>query len=195
MQSKASTVAEYIASLPADRRDAVEALRRVVLDNLDRGFEERMQYGMIGYCVPHAIFPAGYHCDPAQPLPFAGIASQKQHMSLYLMGAYGDPSLRAWFQQAWKDSGKRLDMGASCVRFKKIEDVPLGVVGEVFRKMTLKGYVAQYESQLAKIGKAPKPGAAKLAKAAAKKAARKPASRAAKKKAVPKPTRKTARKK
>jgi hypothetical protein len=149
MQSKATTVAAYLASLPSDRRAAVEAVRRVVLDNIDRGFAEGMQYGMIGYYVPHAIFPPGYHCDPKQPLPFAGLASQKQHLSLYIMGIYGDAALREWFVNAWKATGKKLDMGKACIRFKKVEDVPLEVIGEAFRRISLKGYIAAYERNLA----------------------------------------------
>jgi len=149
MQSKAATVSAYIASLPADRRAAIGGVRKVILANLDKGFEEGMQYGMIGYYVPHSIFPAGYHCDPKQPLPFAGLASQKGHMSLYIMGIYGHEPLREWFQSAWAKTGKRLDMGKACIRFKKLEDVPLDVVGEAFRRLTLKGYVSVYTSRLA----------------------------------------------
>jgi hypothetical protein len=148
MQSKATTVAAYLASLPEDRRQAIEAVRAVVLKHLDKGFEEGMQYGMIGYFVPHAIFPPGYHCDPKQPLPYAGLASQKQHMSLYLMGIYGEPTVRAWFEEAWARTGKKLDMGAACIRFKRVEDLPLDVIGAAFRKLTLRGYIAHYQSML-----------------------------------------------
>jgi hypothetical protein len=148
MQSKATTVAAYLASLPEDRRQAIEAVRAVILKHLDKGFEEGMQYGMIGYFVPHAIFPSGYHCDPKQPLPYAGLASQKQHMSLYLMGIYGEPTVRAWFEEAWARTGKKLDMGAACIRFKRVEDLPLDVIGAAFRKLTLRGYIAHYQSML-----------------------------------------------
>jgi hypothetical protein len=191
MQSKATTVAAYVAALPSDRRAAVEAVRRVVLDNIDRGFEEGMQYGMIGYYIPHAIFPPGYHCDPKQPLPFAGLASQKQHLSLYIMGIYGDTALREWFTSAWKATGKKLDMGKACIRFKKVEDVPLEVIGEAFRRISLKGYVAAYERNLAMGGgaKAESSGGAgvrnKVAgkkKAVAKKVGKKPAAKSAAKK-------------
>lgn len=148
MQSKAKTVAEYLASLPEDRRQALEAIRKVFLASLDRDYEECMQYGMIGYVVPHRVFPDGYHCDPKQPLPFAGLASQKGHMSLYLMAFYGpqgEPTeLAEWFRDAWTATGRKLDMGKACVRFKKLEDVPLDVLGEAIRRLPCKAYVAQY---------------------------------------------------
>lgn len=141
---KPSTVAEYLASLPADRRAAIEAVRSVILKNLDKDYQEGMAYGMIGYSVPHSVFPAGYHCDPSQPLMFAALASQKGYMSLYLMCIYGDTEHQAWFTQAWAKTGKKLNMGKSCVRFKKIEDVPLDVVGEAIRRVPAKKYVARY---------------------------------------------------
>ena len=102
MQSKAKTVEAYLASLPEDRRAVLEAVRAVILENLDGAYEEGMQYGMIGYYVPHSVYPAGYHCDPKQPLPFAGLAAQKNHMSVYLMGLYGDAKEAARFEKAWK---------------------------------------------------------------------------------------------
>lgn len=181
MQSKAKTVAEYMASLPADRREAIAAVRTTILANLDRGFEEGMGYGMIGYHVPHALFPAGYHCDPKQPLPYAGLASQSGHMSLYLMGVYFDPADAKWLADAWKKAGKKLDMGKSCIRFKKLEDVPLDVVGEAIRRMPMAKYVGLYEAQLALMGKG-KSAKAASKKPAAKKAATKPAKKAVAKK-------------
>lgn len=148
MQSKASNVADYLASLPDDRRRALEALRKVILANLDKDIEEGMQYGMIGYYVPHSVFPAGYHCDPRQPLPFAGLASQKNHMSMYFLALYahGDSEneLTRAFQQAWTKTGKKLDMGKACIRFKKLEDVPLEVVGATVKKLTAKSYIGAY---------------------------------------------------
>lgn len=147
MQSKATTVAAYLASLPDDRRATLEAVREVILANLDAGFEEGMQYGMLGYYVPHRVYPAGYHVDPKQPLPFAALASQAKHCSLYLMGVYGSPDEEAWFRSAWTADGRKLDMGKSCVRFKKLSDVPLDVVGEAFRRATAAEYIAQYEAQ------------------------------------------------
>src|SRR5215510_4562835 len=129
MQSKAATVEQFLAALPEDRRAAIQAVREVILKNLDKDYEEGMQYGMLGYYVPHRVFPAGYHCDPKQPLSFAGLASQKNHMSLYLMCVYGNREHEQWFRQAWTKTGKKLDMGKSCIRFKKLEDVALDVVG------------------------------------------------------------------
>jgi hypothetical protein len=148
MQSKAATVREYLASLPQDRRKDLEALRKVILANLDKDYQECMGYGMAGYCVPHSIYPPGYHCDPKQPLPFAGFASQKGSMSLYLMGLYMDKGEREWFEKAWKKSGKKLDAGKSCIRFKKIDDLALDVVAEAFRRMPAKKYIAKYEELL-----------------------------------------------
>ncbi|HRQ72962.1 MAG TPA: DUF1801 domain-containing protein [Phycisphaerales bacterium] len=148
MQSKAASVKEYLASLPEDRRKTVEAVRAVILKNLGKGFEERMQYGMIGYCVPHGVYPAGYHCDPKQPLPFACLASQKNYVSLYLMFVYLSPEDEAEFREAWTKTGKKLDMGKSCVRFKTLDDVPLEVVGRTIRKATVKKFVERYEAAL-----------------------------------------------
>lgn len=148
------TVAEYLASLPPERRSAVAAVRKAIVANLDRDFEEGIQYGMIGYFVPHRVFAPGYHCDPKQPLPFAGLASQKGHITLYLMGLYMGPAngkasaLRQWFETAWKKSGKKLDMGKACVRFKTIDDVPLDVIAEVFRRQTARAYIDLYVSSL-----------------------------------------------
>lgn len=148
MKSKATTVPEYLASLPADRRDAIEAVRRVILKNLDKGFEEGMQYGMIGYYVPHSTYPAGYHCDPSLPLPFASLGSQKNFMTVGMFCIYGSGAEQERFRKAWLATGKKLDMGKSCVRFKKIDDVPLEVLGEAFQRATLKKFVAGYESAL-----------------------------------------------
>src|SRR5437867_9584228 len=125
MLSTAKTVADYLAELPPDRREAISAVRKVILKNLPKGFEEIMQYGMIGYVVPFKLFPAGYHCDPTQPLCYAGLASQKNHMAIYLMTVYGHKETEEWFVRAYKASGKKLDMGKSCVRFKKLDDLPL----------------------------------------------------------------------
>ena len=146
MQSKAKTVAKYLAELPADRRKALQAVREVVLKNLPKGYAEGMQYGMIGYFVPHSVYSPGYHCNPKQPLPFASIASQKNHMSIYLMGVYIDSDHEAWFREAWLKTGRRLDMGKSCVRFKKLEDVPLKVIGQAIKKVPVKKFIKYYES-------------------------------------------------
>jgi hypothetical protein len=148
MQSKAITVQQYLAELPADRRAVLQAVREVILKNLDKNFEEGMQYGMIGYYVPHRIFPAGYHCDPRQPLPFGGLASQKNHMSVYLMGVYGGGEQEKRFRAAWAKTGKKLDMGKCCIRFKKLEDVALDVIGETIRRLPAGAYIEHYESAI-----------------------------------------------
>jgi hypothetical protein len=146
--SKATTVEEYLASLPEDRRAAIQAVREVILKNLDEDYAEGMQCGMIGYYVPHSVYPPGYHCDPKQPLPFAGLASQKNHMALYLMCVYGNPAQAEWFRQAWAKTGKKLDMGKACIRFKKLEDLPLDVVGQAIARVPAKKYIAAYEAVL-----------------------------------------------
>jgi hypothetical protein len=162
MQSRATTVSEYLASLPEERRQAVAAVRKVIRANLDTGYEEGMQYGMIGYYVPHKIFPAGYHCDPKQPLPFAALAAQKNYLSLYMMGVYcgcgegpgaSETSHARWFREAWTATGKKLDMGKACVRFRKVEDLALDVIGEAFKRMPAKVYIAQYLQVLTARGK------------------------------------------
>jgi hypothetical protein len=145
MTSKARTVREYLDELPQDRRAAVEAVRRVILENLNDGYEEGMQYGMIGYYVPHSLYPAGYHCDPKQPLPFACLASQKNHLSLYVTYLYGNPRHEDWFRKEWAKTGKKLDMGKSCIRFKKLEDLPLDLIGRVIARVPVKELVSYYE--------------------------------------------------
>ncbi len=148
MPTKPATVDDYLASLPEDRREALQAVRKVILKNLPKGYEEGIQYNMIGYYVPHSIYPAGYHCDPKQPLPFASIASQKNHMGLYLFCVYCDPQGKERFVREWKASGKKLDMGASCVRFKKLEDVPLDVLGAAIKRVPVKDFIAVYEESI-----------------------------------------------
>jgi hypothetical protein len=148
MQSKATTPEQYLAELPDDRRKALEAVRRVLLENLDQDYEEGIQYGMLGYYVPHRVYPAGYHCDPKQPLPFAALASQKNYMSLYLMCVYGDTPHSDWFRKAWAKTGKKLDMGKSCIRFKKVEDLALDVIAEAIRRVPAKKYIEQCEAAL-----------------------------------------------
>ena len=147
MRSEATTVDSYLAGLPADRRAALQAVRDVILANLDSDYAEGMQYGMIGYCVPHSVYPAGYHCDPKQPLPFAGLASQKNHMALYLMCTYGNAEHAAWFRQAWAKTGKKLDMGKSCIRFRKLDDLPLDVIGQAIARVPVKDFIAHYEER------------------------------------------------
>lgn len=149
MTSTATTIEEYLAELPEDRREAISAVRDVVLKNLPKGYEEGMQYGMIGYYVPHSIYPPGYHCDSEQPLPFAHIASQKNHMAVYLMCIYGDKEQEQWFVEEYKKTGKRLDMGKSCIRFRKLENLPLELIGKAVKRVPVKKFVANYESVLA----------------------------------------------
>jgi hypothetical protein len=144
--AKPATVKDYLAALPDDRRKALQAVRDVIRRNLDPKYEEGIQYGMIGYYVPHKVYPDGYHCDPKQPLPFASIASQKNHMAIYMMCIYGSPAEEQHFRKAWAKSGKRLDMGKSCVRFKKLEDVPLDVLGAAIKRATSKRFIAAYEA-------------------------------------------------
>ncbi len=146
MKSQASTVEQYLAELPEDRRKVLEAVRQVILKNLDKDYEEGIQYGSIGYYVPHRVYPAGYHCDAKQPLPFANLASQKNYMSLYLLCAYGDSPLSRWFQQAWAKTGKKLDMGKACVRFKKLEDLALDVIGEAIQRVPAKTHIEHCEA-------------------------------------------------
>jgi len=146
MQTTAKTVKQYLASLPPDRREALAAVRDVVLRNLPKGYEECMSSTGIGYVVPHSIYPPGYHCDPTQPLPYVGLASQKNHMGIYLMCIYSDPEHEAWFREAWAKSGKKLDMGKSCVRFRKLEDVALQVIGKTIKRVPVKKLIEFYES-------------------------------------------------
>lgn len=181
MQSKASSVKEYLASLPDDRRAALCAVRDVVLKNLDKDYEEGMQYGMIGYYVPHRIYPAGYHCDAKQPLPYIGLASQKSHMSLYMQGLYiggadtigGDNENTRWFKAAWQKTGKKLDMGKACLRFKKLDDLALDVIGQAVHRIPARKYIAAYEEVLGMMKSRPKKSA--TAKPATKPAPKKAA--------------------
>ena len=148
MKSSATTVEEYLQQLPKERQAAISAVRKVILANLPKGYVECMCYGLIGYVVPHSLYPAGYHCDPRLPLMLANLGSQKNHMALYLMTVYGDPETEHWFRQAWQAAGKKLDMGKCCVRFKRLEDVPLEVIGQVIARVPVKEYIARVEKVL-----------------------------------------------
>jgi hypothetical protein len=151
MQSKAATPREYIDSLPEDRKKPLSELRKVILKNLPKGFSEVMSYGMLGYVVPHSLYPDGYHCDPKLPLPFMCIASQKNFIALYHMGVYADKALLKWFTTAYaKQSKMKLDMGKSCIRFKKPDDIPLKLIGELASKVTPREWIARYEKELKK---------------------------------------------
>lgn len=146
MQSKASTVDEYFDQLPEDRKDIMTELRNIIRKNIPKGFKEQMSYGMVGYVVPHSLYSEGYHCDPNLPLPFLSIASQKNFIAIYHMGIYADPKLLKWFMRAYtKEAKTRLDMGKSCIRFKKPEHVPLRLIGELASKMTPAEWITIYD--------------------------------------------------
>ena len=146
MQSKAITVAAYIKELPPERRRIIICLRKLIKQSLPTGFKEGMQYGMIGYFVPHRLYPAGYHCNPKEPLPYICLASQKNHCSLYLYAQYSSSDENKWFQQAWKATGKKMNMGKSCVRFKNTEELPLNVIAEAVERLSVEQYIDIYES-------------------------------------------------
>lgn len=149
MQSKATTSDQYIDELPEDRKEAMIKLRKIINKNLPKGFKEGMGYGMMGWDVPHSLYPAGYHCDPKLPLPFLGMASQKNSINIYHMGIYADPKLLKWFTDAFaKASPYKLDMGKSCIRFKKPEHIPYDLIGELASKMTPQDWIELYEKNL-----------------------------------------------
>ncbi|MEE4178293.1 MAG: DUF1801 domain-containing protein [Bacteroides sp.] len=149
MQIHATTPEEYISQLPEERKAAVSHLRKVILDNLPEGFEEVISYGMISYVVPHAIYPGGYHVDPRQPLPFISIASQKNTISIYHMGIYAAPDLLNWFTSEYARYAKvKLDMGKSCIRFKKPEHIPFDLIGQLAAKMTPAQWIEIYQKEL-----------------------------------------------
>ncbi|MGZ3866635.1 MAG: DUF1801 domain-containing protein [Bacteroidia bacterium] len=143
MQSKAVTVKDYLESLPEDRKKAITQLRKEILKNIPKGFKEEMNYGMIGYVIPHKLYPHGYHCDPTKPLPYMNIASQKNFIAVYHMGVYGDKKLLDWFTKEFKKaSDKKLDMGKACIRFKKPEDIPYKLIGELAGKISAEQWMA-----------------------------------------------------
>lgn len=149
MQSKAKTVDEYLLTLPDERAEIISALRNEIKKNLPKGFEETMQYGMISYVVPHKLYPPGYHTNPKDALPFMSVASQKNHIAVYHMAVYG--ALNDWFINAWKKAtDKKLDMGKSCIRFRKADDIPVKLFGELASKLTPKQWVEMYERGLKK---------------------------------------------
>jgi len=148
MQSAAKKPEQYFQELPEERKDAMLKLRQVIKKNLPKGFEEMMGYGMLGYAVPHSIYPKGYHCDPKQPLPFFGMASQKNSINIYHMGIYADKELYDWFVSEYtKYSKARLDMGKSCIRFKKPEHIPFELIGELLTKISVLEWISIYESK------------------------------------------------
>jgi len=151
MQSSAKTPQEYFETLPEDKKDALTKLRSVIKKNLPKGFKEVMAYGMLGYVVPHSLYPAGYHCDTKQPLPFLSLASQKNFIAVYHMGMYADPKLLKWFTCEFpKHSKKKLDMGKSCIRFKNPDEIPFNLIGELASKMTPADWIKLYEQAFKK---------------------------------------------
>lgn len=149
MQSTATTPEQYFHSLPADRKSAMLELRNVILKNLPKGFTETMAYGMVAYVIPHSIYPAGYHCDSKQALPFMSIASQKNFIAVYHMGIYADSKLLEWFASEYAKHYKtKLDMGKSCMRFKKTEQVPFKLIAELTEKISAEQWIAIYEQKI-----------------------------------------------
>ena len=146
MQSKATTPEQYLSELPEDRKEAMLKLRNAIKENLPQGFEEVISYGMLGYVVPHSIYPSGYHCDPKLPLPFINLAFQKNFIALYHMGIYANKNLESWFVSEYpKHVKSKLDMGKSCIRFKKMDDIPFDFIGELAAKVSLEDWISNYE--------------------------------------------------
>ncbi len=149
MQSKATTAEQYLAELPEDRKEVMQKLRKTIKDNLPTGFKEGIGYGMLCYSVPHSIYPNGYHCDPKLPLPFISLASQKNFIALYHMGIYSDKNLLDWFVAEYPKHAKtKLDMGKSCLRFKKVDDIPFELIGKLATKMSVEDWISTYEKAL-----------------------------------------------
>jgi uncharacterized protein YdhG (YjbR/CyaY superfamily) len=146
MQIKAKTPEEYIENIPDNRKEAVRKLRKIILENLPKGFTETIDYGMIGYVVPHSIYPKGYHADSKQPLPFINLASQKNYISLYHMGLYCNKDLLGWFTKEYSNyTTRKLDIGKGCMRFKNPEQIPFSLIGELVSKITVRDWIANYE--------------------------------------------------
>jgi hypothetical protein len=146
MKAPGKTVTEILLNQPANRLESFNKLHEVIIKNLPKGFEPAISYGGLGYVVPHKLYPAGYHCKPEEPLPFAGIASQKGSINLYHMGIYADPKLLNWFVSEYpKHSKQKLDMGKSCIRFKKLDDIPYKLIGQLMKKITVKQWIGMYE--------------------------------------------------
>ena len=151
MKAMGKTVEEILISLPEDRLEPFNKLHDVIMKNLPKGFEAAISYGGLGYVIPHSLYPAGYHCKPIEPLPFAGIASQKNSINFYHMGIYSDPKLLEWFVSEYpKYSEQKLDMGKSCVRFKKLDQIPYKLIGELMKKMSVKKWISIYETNIKK---------------------------------------------
>ena len=147
MKANSKTVKEILINLPEDRAEPFNKLHDVIVKNLPKGFEAAISYGGLGYVVPHTLYPAGYHCKPSEPLPFAGIASQKDSINFYHMGIYSDPKLLKWFVTEYpRHSKQKLDMGKSCVRFKKLDEIPYKLIGELMKKISVKEWIEKYET-------------------------------------------------
>jgi hypothetical protein len=147
MQIHATTPEEYIEKIPEERKPAIKAIRKAILENLPKGFSETISYGMIGYVVPHSIYPKGYHADPKQPLPFINVASQKNYIALYHMGLYGNKNLLDWFLAEYSTrTNRKPDMGKGCLRFKKMDQIPFGLIGELASKVSVNDWIINYEN-------------------------------------------------
>ncbi len=147
MQSTATSIEAYLEEIPNERKEAFTKLRQTILANIPKGIVEQMSYGMIGYVVPHSIYPDGYHCEPKLPLPFINIASQKNFIALYHMGIYANPELLNWFVSEFpKHSKQKLDMGKSCIRFKKMDQIPFELIAALLQKMPIEEWITCYES-------------------------------------------------
>lgn len=145
MQSKVSNPEQYIAELPVERKEAMSKLREIILKNIPDGFEEQMSYGMLGYVVPHSIYPAGYHCSPKLPLPFLNLASQKNFISLHHLGLYTEGDLLKWFLEEFAKTGFKLDMGKGCIRFKNMTKIPFELIEKLVSKVTVNQWIETYE--------------------------------------------------
>lgn len=151
MKAEGNSVTEILANVPADRLEAFRKLHEVIIENLPAGYEAGISYGGLGYVVPHTIYPSGYHCKPSEPLPFAGIASQKHSINFYHMGIYSDPELLNWFVTEYpKHSNQKLDMGKSCIRFKKFDQIPYKLIAELMTKISVEEWINIYETQMKK---------------------------------------------
>ena len=151
MKAAGKTVKEILINLPPERAEAFNKLHEVIVKNLPKGFEPGISYGGLGYVVPHKLYPAGYHCKPSEPLPFAGLASQKNSINFYHMGIYAKPELLNWFVTEYpKHTKQKLDMGKSCIRFKKLDDIPYQLIGSLMKKMSVKEWINIYETTMKK---------------------------------------------
>ena len=151
MKANGTTVMDILSNIPSDKAEHFNQLHDIIVKNLPIGFEAGISYGGLGYVIPHTLYPAGYHCKPIEPLPFAGISSQKNSINFYHMGMYSDPLLYEWFVTEYpKHSKQKLDIGKSCVRFKKLDDIPFKLIGELMRKMSAQEWINLYESKLKK---------------------------------------------